>query len=311
MATEQVPGPVDGGVVREAGVRPLEGAVAVVTGSSRGIGLAVARRLVDEGAAVVVNGRDAAVVDEAVRQTAVRAGDSTRVAGVVGSAADEDVVERLMAEAADLGELDILVNCAGTAEPLGSSILNISPDEWRELVEVHLHATFLTCRAAAPGMVARGRGSIVNTSSHAFTGAFGGTGYAAGKGAVNSLTYALAAELAEHGVRVNAVCPGARTRLSSGDDYTETIEDLHRRGILDELMLTGAREPAPAEHVASLYAFLASDLAADITGEVLVGSGGYLGRFPRPAEDLVAYRDHERTPPYSLSEVAAHLGGVA
>ena len=285
----------------------LDGAVAVVTGSSRGIGLAVARRLVDEGASVVLNGRDPGAVEEAVRQTATRAGDSTRVAGVVGSAADEAVVEELMSRAAELGELDVLVNCAGTPEPLGSSILNISTAEWRALIDAHLHSTFLTCRAAAPGMVARRRGAIVNTSSHAFAGAFGGTGYAAGKGAVNSLTYALAAELAEHGVRVNAVCPGARTRLSTGDDYTETIEELHRRGVLDDLMRAGALSPAPAEHVASLYAFLASDLAADVTGQVLVGAGGYLGRFPRPAEELVAYRDHEGVPPYTLGEVAARL----
>jgi 3-oxoacyl-[acyl-carrier protein] reductase len=256
---------------------------------------------------VVLNGRDAETVDEAVRQTAARAGDSTRVIGVTGSAADEEVVEELMAQAAELGELDVLVNCAGTAEPLGSSILNISPGEWHELVDAHLHATFLTCRSAAPTMVARGRGAIVNTSSHAFTGIFGGTGYAAGKGAVNSLTYALAAELAEHGIRVNAVCPGARTRLSTGDDYTATLEDLHRRGILDELMLAGALSPAPADYVASLYAFLASDLASELTGQVLVGAGGYLGRFSRPAEDLMAYRDHEDSPPYTLDEVASLL----
>ena len=285
----------------------LDGAVAVVTGSSRGIGLAVAHRLVDEGASVVLNGRDPAVVEQAVREVAARVGDSTRVVGVVGSAADETVVDELMARAAELGELDILVNCAGTAEPLGSSVLNISTAEWRDLIDAHLHSTFLTCRAAVHGMVARGRGAIVNTSSHAVNGVFGGTGYAAGKGAVNSLTYALAAELAERGVRVNAVCPGARTRLSTGDDYTETIEELHRRGILDDLMRAGALSPAPADHVASLYAFLASDLAAQVTGQVLVGAGGYLGRFAKPVEDLLAFRHHEGVAPYTLEEVAVHL----
>jgi len=156
-------------------------------------------------------------------------------------------------------------------------------------------------------MVERGRGSIVNTSSHAFTGIFGGTGYPAGKGAVNSLTYALAAELREHGVRINAVCPGARTRLSTGVEYERTIEDLHRRGILDEMMRAGALSPAPPEYVAALYAFLASDLAADVTGEILVAAGGYLGRFPRPTEEMLAYRDHAASPPWSLTEIAEHL----
>src|SRR5437588_4925567 len=178
----------------------LEGRVAVITGSSRGIGLAVARALSSEGCAVVLNGRDAAAV-EAARESLVERG--ARVAAVPGSAADPAVADEMVSVASKFGPVDVLVNCAGTAEPRGSSILTITTDEWRALVEAHLHATFETCRACVPAMVAAGGGSIVNTSSHAFTGAFGGTGYAAGKGAVNSLTHALAAELREHGVRVN------------------------------------------------------------------------------------------------------------
>jgi 3-oxoacyl-[acyl-carrier protein] reductase len=91
-----------------------------------------------------------------------------------------------------------------------------------------------------------GRGAIVNTASHAFTGVFAGTGYPAAKGGVVSLTYALAAELREHGIRVNAVCPGAETRMSTGSDYSDHIEELHRRGILDDLTYAGASAPAPA-----------------------------------------------------------------
>lgn len=282
----------------------LAGSTAVVTGSSRGIGLAVAEALANAGAAVVLNGRDPAVLDAAVRDLAERGG---RVAGVPGSAADPIVVEELVAAAAALGEVDVLVNCAGTAEPPGSSILTVTPQEWHDLIDAHLTSTFLTCRAFAPLMVERGGGSIVNTGSHAFTGAFGGTGYAAGKGGVTSLTYALAAELREHGVRVNAVCPGARTRLSTGDDYERSIEDLHRRGLLDDLMKAGALAPAGPEHVAALYVFLASDLADGVTGQVLVGAGGYLGRFPAPAEQLLDYREPATSPAYSLEEIAARL----
>lgn len=288
----------------------LRGSVAVVTGSSRGIGLAVAQALAAQGAAVVLNGRDPDALDEAVRRTAAVAPEADRVLGVAGAASDQDVVEELVASAERLGPVDVLVNCAGIPEPPGSSILTISPREWHALVDAHLTSTFLACRAVAPGMVERGRGSIVNTSSHAFTGTFGGTGYAASKGAVTSLTYALAAELREHGVRVNAVCPGARTRLSTGEDYERTIEDLHRRGILDDLMRVGALAPAPPEHVAALYAFLASDLAADVTGEVLVGAGGYLGRFPAPREAMLAYRDHDVEPPWTLEEICEHVVGT-
>jgi NAD(P)-dependent dehydrogenase (short-subunit alcohol dehydrogenase family) len=187
------------------------GQVAIVTGSTSGVGYAVAEALLDHGASVVVNGRNSEALDRAVDGLSGRG----QVSGVVGSAADPDVVDGLLSAAAALGELDVLVNCAGTAEPPGSSILDITLADWQELIDAHLTSMFLTCRAVAPLLVARGGGAIVNTSSHAFTGSFGGTGYPAGKGGVNSLTYALAAELREHGVRVNAVCPGAQTRLSS------------------------------------------------------------------------------------------------
>lgn len=191
-------------------------------------------------------------------------------------------------------------------EPPGSSILSVTSDEWHDLLDAHLHSVFETCRALAPLMVAGGGGSIVTTASHAFTGTFGGTGYPAGKGAVVSLTYALAAELAEHDVRVNAVCPGARTRLSTGDDYVEAMHELNRRGVLDDLMLHGALAPPPPD-VAPLYVYLTGPLSRGVTGQVFSAAGGYLGRFPGPAEQLIAYRDHLATAPYTPAEIAALL----
>lgn len=287
----------------------LDGSVAVVTGSSRGVGLAVAAALAREGAAVVVNGREPEVAERAAEQIASEGG---RVRAVAGSAAEPDVVDRLVGTAHEhFGEVDVLVNCAGTAEPTGSSILDVTTEQWRELLDAHLTSTFATCRAVAPRMAARGRGTIVNTSSHAFTGAFGGTGYPAGKGGVNSLTMALAAELREHGIRVNAVCPGARTRLSTGDEYESHVEDLHRRGMLDDLMRAGALQPAPAEYVAELYAFLASDLAAGITGQIYAGAGCYIGRFAEPEAELLAWRDHEKHRPWSPAEIAQQVGGAS
>ena len=94
---------------------------------------------------------------------------------------------------------------------------------------------FETCRAAAPHMVRQGSGAIVNTSSFAFLGDYGGTGYPGGKGGVNGLTLAIAAELKEHGVRANVVCPGAKTRLSTGPEYEDHIATLNRRGLLDDV----------------------------------------------------------------------------
>lgn len=281
----------------------FEGASVVVSGSSRGIGLEVARAFRAEGAAVVVNGRDPDVVAAAVEDLQRSPSDAALTA-VVGSAAEPEVADAMVAAAAALAPLRALVNCAGTAEPPRSSILSITSAEWHDLVDAHLHSTFETCRAAAPLLVEH-RGSIVNTSSHAFTGVYGGTGYAAAKGGVNSLTYALAADLREHGVRVNAVCPGARTRLSTGEEYEESVRELHRRGLLDELMLAGSLAPPPPEHAAATYVYLASDLAADVTGQVLSAAGGYVGRFDRPAERLLTYRDHTGTRPWTPAELHA------
>jgi len=205
------------------------------------------------------------------------------------------------------GAVDALVNCAGTAEPLGSSILDITTAQFRDVIDVHLGTVFATCRAAAPKMVARRRGAIVNTSSFAFLGDYGGTGYPAGKGAVNGLTMAIAAELAEHGVRANVVCPGARTRLSTGPEYEEQIESLRRRGMLDEVSAQGALDAAPPEYVAPMYAYLVSDLAAKVSGQILIAAGGFVGRFDRPVPSLLGYRDHHDSPPWSIDEIAAML----
>ena len=240
----------------------LVGRRVVVAGASVGIGRAVALRCAAEGASLVVNARHEEPLAETV---AALAEGGTRVVGVAGSVADHAVAGRIVAAAVEeLGGIDVLVNSAGIAEPAGSSILGIDPADWQHLIDVHLTGTFNTCQHAARAMVAQGHGSIVNTSSHAFLGSFGGTGYPAGKGGTNSLTAAIAAELAEHGVRANAVCPGGRTRLSTGPEFEATIDDLHRRGILDAGLRDASLAPAPPEHVAALYAYLASDASAPI-----------------------------------------------
>lgn len=285
--------------------RPLAGFGIVVAGGSRGIGAAVSAKLAECGAGVVVNGRDAHAVESTVASITEAGG---RAVAHAGSAAEESVADDLIALCEkQFGAIDALVNCAGTAEPLGSSILNVTTAQFRDLIDVHLGTVFATCRAAAPKMVARGRGALVNTSSFAFLGDYGGTGYPAGKGAVNGLTMAIAAELAEHGVRANVVCPGARTRLSTGADYEQQIESLRRRGMLDEVSAQGALDAAPAEYVAPMYAYLVSDLAAKVSGQIFIAAGGFVGRFDRPTPSLLAYRDHHDSPPWSVDEIAAML----
>lgn len=286
----------------------LGGAGVVVVGGSRGIGAAVAALLAELGAGVVVNGRDGDAVDATVDAITAAGGSA---AGLSGSASDDTVAEALIALCEnEFGTVNALVNCAGTAEPPGSSILTVTRDEFDELLDVHLGTVFATCRAAAPRMAAAGGGSIVNTGSFAFLGDYGGTGYPAGKAAVNGLTMALAAELAEHGVRANVVCPGAKTRLSSGPDYERHIESLRRRGLLDEISATAALDAAPPEYTAPIYAYLASDLSASITGRIFAAAGGFIGRFGRPTPAVLGYRDHRDSAPWSLDEIDAMLAAA-
>jgi NAD(P)-dependent dehydrogenase (short-subunit alcohol dehydrogenase family) len=280
---------------------------AVVVGGSRGVGRAVAELLAACGAGVVVNGRDRRAVDETVEAVTSSGG---RVIGMAGAANNETTAAALV-EACQLeyGTLDVLVNCAGVAEPAGSSILSVSSADFYALLDAHLGTVFHTCRAAAPIMADQRRGSIVNTSSVAFLGDYGGTGYPAGKGGVNGLTLAVAAELGDYGVRANVVCPGAKTRLSTGAEYEEHIRDLYCRGMLDEVTMRASLDAAPASYVAPLYAYLASDLASKMTGAVLVAAGGFVGRFDRPAPTVLGYRDHHHSPAWSIQELHSMVTG--
>ena len=141
-----------------------------------------------------MNGRDGTAVANAVAHIEA-AGGAAR--GLAGSVARPEVADALVDAAVEgYGGLDIVVNCTGTAEPVDSSILTVSSADWHALLDAHLTAAFETYRAAAPHLVARGGGAIVNTSSFAAGGSCGGTGYPAGKGGGTSLTYALAEEIA-------------------------------------------------------------------------------------------------------------------
>jgi NAD(P)-dependent dehydrogenase (short-subunit alcohol dehydrogenase family) len=275
---------------------------AVVVGGSRGIGLAVAALLAEQGAGVVVSGRDADAAAEAA------AGIPGAIA-YPGSPADPATAEALIdCCVSEFGSIDILVNCAGTAGLASESILNVTSAQFHDLLEAHLVTTFETCRAAAPKMVAQGGGAIINTSSFAFLGDYGGTGYPAGKGGVNGLTLALAAELRGHAVRANVVCPGAKTRLSTGPQYEAHIAGLNRRGLLDDASTQTALDAPAPEYAAPVYAYLAGDFARDITGRIFIAAGGFVGEFARPSPAVIGYRDHRDSPPWSLEELHALIG---
>ncbi|HNP57200.1 MAG TPA: SDR family oxidoreductase [Gordonia sp. (in: high G+C Gram-positive bacteria)] len=283
----------------------LGGRVAVVAGATRGIGLSVAYALAGAGASLVINGRDADAVAAAVDE--ITGGGEVEAVGVVGPASE--VADEIVATAVRrFGALDVAINCAGVAEPPGSTILTITREQFEEQIDAHLMSAFALTQAAGRLMAEQGSGSIVLTGSAASHGMFGGSGYPAGKGGVNALTLAAAADLKSSGVRVNAVLPGARSRLSTGDDYVRHIEGLHERGILDDGLRDAALDPAPPEYVAPLYVFLAGQMSNGITGQIFSAAGGFIGRYDPAQPSFIAYRDHNDSDPYSLDELAALLG---
>lgn len=243
---------------------PLAGRVAFVTGSSRGIGRAIALELATWGAAVAVHALKnldlAEEVAEAIRATGGRA------LAVQGDVRDKAAMEACAkaAEAA-LGPIDILVNNAGTRKD-GPFIL-MGDDKWEEVMGVNLMGTVLATKAMVRGMMGRKWGRVVNiVSPTGVIGMPGQTNYGASKGAVMSLTKSLARELAPFGVLVNAVNPGIiHTELTS-DLKPEQIE-----GLLAPTILKRVGEP---EEVARVVAFLCSDWASYMSGQIVNVDGG-------------------------------------
>jgi 3-oxoacyl-[acyl-carrier protein] reductase len=250
----------------------LAGKVAVVTGSSQGIGAATCRMLAANGAKVVVNGRDPAALDETV--TRIR-GDGGEATGVAGDVADAAGLERLR-EAAEraYGPVEVLGAFVGGGGPPPGPTAQITPAQWEAAIRGNLSVTFLTLRCFLPGMVARGRGAVVTMASTAARLASGDrigapTGYAVAKAGVVRLTQEVAKEVAGGGVRVNCVAPATV--------MTERLERLvpaERRAQLTAMYPLG-RLGTP-EDIACAVLFLASDCSSWITGVTLDVAGGQI-----------------------------------
>ncbi len=247
--------------------RILEGKRALITGGTSGIGAATAELFVQHGARVAIVGRDHQRGQALQRSLNVDfvACDVTQAAAV--SAMVQQVVQRL-------GSIDVLFNNAGIIN--FGSVVDAEIDEWDALMATNVRGVFLVSRAVLPHMIAARRGSIVNMGSNlGLVGTRGAAAYAASKGAIVQLTRAMALDHAGDGIRVNCVCPGtietplvARQRLGRTEEQErQAVERIKQRFPLGRI-----GEP---REVASVVAFLASDLASFVTGAMYSIDGGY------------------------------------
>ena len=245
----------------------LKGKVAIVTGSSRGIGRAVARRLARDGAKVTVNcvstvDKANAVVDE-IRKAG---GEAVVVRADMSKRAD---AERLIAETMKaFGKVDVLVSNAGIV--IDRPFIDSTDEDWARAIENNLHGFFNVTRAVLPHMIERKQGRIIATGSCITEVAdFGGNYYSvctASKGGIVAMLRPIAAEVARHGVTVNAVSPGYIA--------TNMLGEVDPAGLEAALRLVPMRRYGKPSEIAAAMAFLASDDAAYITGQVLRVNGG-------------------------------------
>jgi len=284
----------------------LKGRVALVTGAGNGIGQACAEALGRHGAAVVVNDLG---TDEYAQGRSSDAADSTvetiRAAGGTASANYDSVADSAGCAAAvqtaidEYGQLDIVVGCAGA---IVDGTLGADDETYQRFMALFLHQKFWLARAALPGMIERGWGRLVTTTSHGATGLLGQPIFAAAMGGVLSMTRAIAYENAGTGVTANCLSPGGATRLHAVS--RPMFEKLRADGVISEDDWESYVNTPPPEYVAPIVAWVCSDAADGVTGQVFHAAGGELGRWNRYEVDRLMYRgDHREHPPWTLDDL--------
>jgi len=254
----------------------LENKVAVITGSGRGIGRAIAKLFSEQGAAVFLTARTET-------QLAAVAGEITRAGGragfLVADLANQDDCARVVTAArSKFGRIDILVNNAGHYGPV-VPVEDYPLEEFDKVIAVHLRATFLLSKAVLPEMYARKSGVILNISSLSAKAAYAwGSAYAAAKAGMLGLTRVMAAEAARQGVRVNAICPGPVTETEMSKELGKTLAK--RLNVSPEEQLAGFLSSIPqgrgqtALEIAQAALFLCSNMSSAMVGQSINVDGG-------------------------------------
>ncbi|MCX2980616.1 SDR family oxidoreductase [Halieaceae bacterium IMCC14734] len=265
----------------------LEGKVAAITGAASGFGAAAARRFVLEGAKVVMGD----IQDAPGQALADELGDAARYVHC-DVTIEEQVANMVDTAVSEFGQLDIMYNNAGIVGSVGP-IATTPADEWKRTFDIHVHGTFYGCKHAARVMIPRKAGSIVSmTSTAGIMGGLGPHAYAAAKHAIVGITKNVAAELAQHGIRVNCIAPaGMATAMVAAlsGDHTAIEETEKALALASPLKGRGGR----ADDVVNAALWLASDEAGYTSGHTLTTDAGYTtgAAFPTPfaeREDFVA-----------------------
>jgi 3-oxoacyl-[acyl-carrier protein] reductase len=241
----------------------LEGRKAIITGGARGIGLAVAERMLASGAEVALWDSDEPALDAAAKRLAGKGSVNVSVVDVSNVAS---VTAGAQAAIGQMGQIDVLVNNAGITGP-NATVWDYPPDEWRKVMEVDLTGPFLCCRAVVPRMLEKDYGRIVNVASIAGKeGNPNASAYSAAKAGLIALTKSLGKELAKTGIRVNAVTPAAVET-----DIFKQMTEQHIQFMLSKIPIGRFGK---IEEVASMICWLASEETSFSTGAVFDVSGG-------------------------------------
>lgn len=249
----------------------LENKVAVITGGGRGIGKGIAKRFAIEGARVVIGQRDPESGEQTVKEIKEAGGDALYVRTDI---AEADQIERLIRTADDwYGRLDILINNAGVTG-LDKSIIEMSVEKWKHTIDVNLNSVFLAARAAGRIMVDKGiQGSIINIGSiNSYQAQKHAIHYVTTKGAIPLITMAMAVDLSEHGIRVNAIAPGMISTERTGP---RLLNESYRK-MVQRVVPMG--RTGKVEEVAALALFLVSDECKYIQGETILIDGGLMAQ---------------------------------